>query len=363
MCTISLCMIIKNEENNIRRCLESAIPLIDELIIVDTGSSDNTKKICESFNAQIYDYTWSDNFSDARNYCISKASSDWILWLDADEELIITNIKNIKDGLTQSSADIYTVQIKHPMDFEFEKNNNYYISYHQRLFRNRCGFYFRGSIHETLINDDMEKFRNSAIIESIIVHHYGYLDDRSIDKSLRNIKLLLKEKELQPDNPWTDYHIAAELYRLKDINRAFTMINKSIAGFIAHNLLPPALAYKLKYDILSNYGNQENTLIGINKSIELYPDYVDLYFYKGFILYNLRLYKEAIKTFQKCIILGEFNPKYLIQSGTGSFRAYYYIGKCYEQLDKKDFAKESFRQSLLSNPGYRPALEQLNNMK
>src|SRR5690606_23268197 len=98
---ISLCMIVKNEEKVLRRCLESVDGLVDEIIIVDTGSTDKTKEIASKFTTQIFDYKWINNFADARNYAQSKAKGKWILFLDGDEYVDRGNftetIKSIKE--------------------------------------------------------------------------------------------------------------------------------------------------------------------------------------------------------------------------------------------------------------------------
>lgn len=91
MPTISLCMIVKNEERNLRRCLQSVKNYVTEIVIVDTGSTDQTRAIAQSFGAQLYDFIWTDNFADARNFSLEHSSGDWILWMDADEELCITD--------------------------------------------------------------------------------------------------------------------------------------------------------------------------------------------------------------------------------------------------------------------------------
>jgi hypothetical protein len=83
--TLALCMIVKNEEDNIRRALESVKPVVDEMIVVDTGSTDRTKDIAKEMGAKVYDFVWTDSFADARNFALSKATSKWILILDADE--------------------------------------------------------------------------------------------------------------------------------------------------------------------------------------------------------------------------------------------------------------------------------------
>ena len=86
--SLSLCMIVKNEENTLSRCLESVKDIVDEIIIVDTGSTDNTVEIAKSYGAKVFFYKWDNSFANARNYSLSKASKDWILIMDADDELV-----------------------------------------------------------------------------------------------------------------------------------------------------------------------------------------------------------------------------------------------------------------------------------
>ena len=87
MATISLCMIVKNEEMHIARCLESVAELVEEIIIVDTGSTDRTLEIASRYTTKVFSYPWKDNFADARNYSFSRASMDYCMWMDADDVL------------------------------------------------------------------------------------------------------------------------------------------------------------------------------------------------------------------------------------------------------------------------------------
>lgn len=99
MITISLCMIVKDEEDVIGRCLDCVKDIMDEIIIVDTGSTDRTKEIVSAYTSNIYDFEWIDDFSAARNYSFSKATKDYIMWLDADDVLLskdIIKLKNLK---------------------------------------------------------------------------------------------------------------------------------------------------------------------------------------------------------------------------------------------------------------------------
>ena len=94
MISISLCMIVKNEEQVLSRCLDSIADLMDEIIIVDTGSTDRTKEIAARYTDRIYDFTWTGNFSDARNFSFSKATKDYIYCADADEVLEMKTMPN-----------------------------------------------------------------------------------------------------------------------------------------------------------------------------------------------------------------------------------------------------------------------------
>ncbi len=94
-------MIVKNEESNIANCLKSAQGIVDEIIIVDTGSTDETIAICETFNAKILNFKWNNSFAEARNFGLKQAKGDWILWLDADEEIDVEDGKKLKKYLSE----------------------------------------------------------------------------------------------------------------------------------------------------------------------------------------------------------------------------------------------------------------------
>ena len=120
MVTISLCMIVKNEEEVIGRCLESVKNLVDEINIVDTGSTDNTKKIVEPFTDRIFDFQWIDNFAAARNFSFQQATKEYILWLDADDVFSAEEqekFKVLKESLTN---DIDAVSMNYYLSFDDE---------------------------------------------------------------------------------------------------------------------------------------------------------------------------------------------------------------------------------------------------
>lgn len=363
---ISLCMIVKNEEDFLGTCLESVKDLIEEIIIVDTGSTDKTKEICNEYGAIIYDFVWSESFSEARNFGINKATKEWILYLDADEKINIKNIEELKSLLEVNSNNLYLVPIINYYGKSTPDINSSYLFTSHRLFRNNKNFKFTGNIHEHLDKNNLDEkdLSEIEIIRCIEIHHYGYMDSVVKDKKKneRNLRLLKKETELSNYDPWIDYHIASEYYRMNEYEKAFEKVNYSILRFLKKQQLPPSLLYKLKYEILILLKSYKSAKTGIDKAIQLYPDYVDLHFYKGIILFQESLFDEAIISFKHCLELGEVNIQYLILSGSGSYAAWYFIGCCYEKLNNYQKAILAYKESLNIYPNYTEAKKKLSKI-
>ncbi|GAB2541014.1 glycosyltransferase family 2 protein [Gracilibacillus alcaliphilus] len=333
--TISLCMIVKNEETFLQQCLESVHPLIDEIIIVDTGSTDQTIKISKNFQARIFHYDWDDHFANARNTGLQQATGDWILWLDADEQIDYHKIEELRQTLQQTDAAVLSLPIINYISDTLEDSHNQAYLYHQpRLFRNHQHIQFIHRIHETL------DIPNPVTVEylDIPIYHFGYITEvnKQKKKADRNKRLLMKDYNKPNHSPWIEYHLASEFYREQDYQKAFEFINQSLLQFLLALKKPPALLYKLKYDILLRTNSLDQALIGIEKAIQLYPDYVDLHFYKGCLLFEQGDYSEALDCFNRCLELGDHHPHYLILKGVGSDKALEYKKACLNKLKIED---------------------------
>ncbi|OKP90518.1 glycosyl transferase [Paenibacillus helianthi] len=149
MIEISLCMIVRNEENSLPRCLSSVASIVDEIIIVDTGSTDRTQEIAASFGAVIYDFTWIEDFSAARNFAFSKATKDYILWLDADDYLKDRDqelFRALKHSLPE-----HVDSVNMPYNLAFDSAGHVITSLRRnRLVRRSCNFKWIGPVHEYL---------------------------------------------------------------------------------------------------------------------------------------------------------------------------------------------------------------------
>ena len=150
MITVSLCMIVKNESKVLDRCLKSISDLVDEIIIVDTGSNDNTKEIASKYTDLIYDYKWHDDFAAARNFAFSKATKDYIYTADADEVLDELNRMKFLELKKAMLPEIEIVQMIYLTDMRYNTTENYKRDFRPKLYKRVRNFTWINPIHETV---------------------------------------------------------------------------------------------------------------------------------------------------------------------------------------------------------------------
>ncbi len=225
MNSISLCMIVKNEEKYLFDCLKSVENIVDEIIVVDTGSSDKTKQIAKSFNAKIYDFVWIKDFSAARNFSLSKATSDWIFYLDADERLSPKSAQILLD-FSKSKENIGVLcNVISKSDFTKTPSTMKYI----RFFRNNPKISFHGRVHEQIENS--LSAQNYQIIDSeIVIEHVGYniTQNGLKEKAARNLKLLEKDFAENPSS-YNAFQLGQTLIFLDEFEKSQDYFEKVLA--------------------------------------------------------------------------------------------------------------------------------------
>lgn len=213
--TVSLCVIVKNERNHLPRCLESAKPVVDELVVVDTGSDDETKDIARVFGAHVYDFKWSHDFSAARNYALCKAAADWILVLDADETLSPSDYGSLKKVLAHSARQpaAYRIQTRNYSnqmntlgfrsnrgEYAEERGLGWFPSDKVRLFPNDPRIRFEYPVHE-LVEPSLQRHKIPIYDCGFPIHHYGALDAaHSTHKTIKYRKLGKKKLRFYSKN-------------------------------------------------------------------------------------------------------------------------------------------------------------------
>lgn len=182
MYKISLCMIVKDEEEVLHQCLNSVKDLVDEIIIVDTGSTDSTKQIASEFTNKVYDFEWIDDFSAARNFAFSQATMDYIFWLDADDLLLEADQEKFKKLKAELTYDVDTVSMIYHIAFD-EYDNPTFSYRRNRLVKREKNFKWKGVVHEYL------EFGGHVISSDVAIRHRKKDKKKTNRQSDRNLKI------------------------------------------------------------------------------------------------------------------------------------------------------------------------------
>lgn len=185
MIEISLCMIVKNEEKILARCLDSIADLMDEIIIVDTGSTDKTKEIAARYTDRIYDFTWEDDFSAARNFAFSKASGDYIYSADADEVLDSENRNRFRRLKHVLLPEIEIVQMKYGNQLENGTAYNFDEEYRPKLFKRLREFTWIEPVHE-MVRLDPIVYDSDIVICHMPEENHSSRDFAVFQKHIQN---------------------------------------------------------------------------------------------------------------------------------------------------------------------------------
>ncbi len=185
MITISLCMIVKNEEGILGRCLDSIADLMDELVVVDTGSTDATKEVAKRYGAKLYDFAWIDDFSAARNFAFSKAACDYIYSADADEVLTEENREKFRLLKASLLPEIEIVQMKYANQLQFGAVYNFDEEYRPKLFKRKRDFVWEAPIHETIRLTPLV-YDSDIVIEHLAQESHAKRDLKSFARHCKN---------------------------------------------------------------------------------------------------------------------------------------------------------------------------------
>lgn len=332
---ISICIIVKNEEKNIEKCLKKLLPLNYEIIVVDTGSTDNTKEEALKYTSNVYDFKWCDDFSAARNFAASKASNDYVLMVDSDEFLIEYNKAELERLINERPNDVGRIHRNN----EFTREGKTYKSKElvNRLFSRKL-YYYTGEIHEqvTLIADG--EYETYPI--PLCFKHLGYegSEEQIKAKAVRNIEMLKKVLDKNGNDPYILYQLGKGYYLNGDNKNAVYYFSRALEF---------DLDIKLEYVIdmvemygysLLNSGKKEEALFFENIYNE-FSGSADFVFLMGLIYMQNLKFEEAEKEFLKAAAYEDAKVE-----GVNSYMALYNAGVIRECLGDVEKAREYFER-------------------
>lgn len=392
---LSICIICKNEELNIEKCLTSFQNTRLELIVVDTGSMDRTKEIALEYTSNVYDFKWCNDFAAAKNYAISKASNDTVMVIDSDEYLDHIDIPTLEQMIQKNPNKVGRIKrrnVFHRNDMQQE--NREWIN---RIF-SRKQFHYEGRIHEQVTDlNGKEDYETYEAPVTILHSGYDLLEEERKKKAKRNIDLLDLElqrlvlgykgdieqtkddferlntraclnyisdiivqedeqaKSLQHDDriPYILYQLGKGYYMAGDFQMACTYFECGL-----YFDLNPKLEYVI--DMVETYGyalinsEQAEQALFFENIYEEFGNTADFKFLMGLIYMNNEMFDAAVEEFKKAVKMSEGRTK-----GANSYLAYYNIGVIYECLGDQERAKMYYHKC----GGYAPAENRLSNMK
>jgi glycosyltransferase involved in cell wall biosynthesis len=267
---ISLCMIVKNEEACLGRCLKSVCDHVDEIIIVDTGSTDKTVEIAEHYGARIYHHPWENDFSKHRNQSLSYATGDWIFQLDADEELFPEDGSALRDIVREGKTDYY-----HCRFYDMKKDGSVHgVFYLIRLFRNGMGMHFTQKVHNQL------QTRGKGGFSFIRIRHYGYdLSQEQMEaKHIRTTNLLKEMLEINHGDAYSLHQLASSYSMHREFDKAVEYGEMALE-IMCRKRLRHEFFITTFYTVAQGYhalGNLEDAERICLKALDFFPIHIDV---------------------------------------------------------------------------------------
>lgn len=228
MASLSVCLIAKNEADCIEGAIKSVRDIADQIVVIDTGSTDGTDEIARTAGAEVFSRPWSGSFAASRNESLAQATGDWILILDADEKLDQKSIPALRELMALPPA-AYELKIKNYMDDMLEETAS--IHYTVRLFPNHIGLQYIGVIHEQIFCANPEHNVPRKWCQDVTILHYGYRHSvvQAKEKTQRNHDLLLKAIMQEPTNPFHHFNLAQTLSIAGDQEGALFELDRAIS--------------------------------------------------------------------------------------------------------------------------------------
>lgn len=356
---LSLCMIVKDEERNLRDCILSVKSVVDEVVVVDTGSTDYTKDIARELGARVFDFPWCDDFSAARNESISHATGDYILWLDADDRIEASELNKIRQLKTilpaeKNRAYYFVVSSQAPLEGESR-------FLQLRLFPRVKGAFFEGKIHEQIFQTLMK--RGIELCQTdILVRHTGYLDREVIQQKVeRNLKIIERELQSDPENVLLHFNSARTLSGLGKWTEAISHMEKIIEKARVEKKEKPL--WRQVSIMLGQYyiqrNSYENALSLFKELAKEFQEDSLVSYYHGKSLFLIGDYQGAIEPLEHSLKISLKVDILPLDLDGIRYDQHYTLGQCYMKMGETAKAKEMFIQSLHQQADHSKSLEAL----
>lgn len=347
MIPISVCIITKNEAENLEKCLAALHPYPFELVVVDTGSADNSRETALKYTDKVYDFTWINDFSAARNFAAECASNDFIFPIDTDEVVTSLDWEELQHAALENPKSVgYVKRLDY---FETENGVQHQTVMIERIY-NKKHYHFEGSIHEQLHISPSLPY--TSYETTVVIDHFGYLGSREAlcEKAGRNLELLKIEVNNNPDNPYLYFQIAQSYMLMRDHEHACEYMREALT----RNPSPEDTYTRI---LVCNYGNlllqfdRPQDAVSLLSYYEYYGNNMDYLCMIGLVLMHVGQPLRALPEFVKALSASS-------RDSVDPRSPSYYIGYLYEFFGKAEIARTHYQ-----NCGdFAPAMEALERL-
>jgi len=357
---VSLCMIVRNEEDNLAACLESTGDLFAEKIIVDTGSVDRTKEIAAGFGERVFDFAWVDSFAAARNECLRHATGRWIMWLDADDRLDEENrtrLRALFAGLKEENA-AYAMKCLCLPD---PVSGTATVVDHVRLFPNQLDIRWKYRVHEQIL--PAVRLRGGEVRwAEVVIQHVGYQDAALRRRKLeRDLRLLHLENAEHPDDPFTLFNLGCVFQELGQVREALPLLQRSLERSQAGDSIVRKL-YALIVQCHRQLGEHEQALAACGTGQQHYPQDCELLFQEGLVRREHGDRVGAERCFLHLMEHWEGSHFASLDTGLRSHKARHNLAVLYREQGRLAEAEAQWRAALAEQPQFTPALSGLKQL-
>jgi glycosyltransferase involved in cell wall biosynthesis len=348
---VSLCLIVKNEEDNLPACLQSAADLVDEVIVVDTGSSDNTRQVAEQMGARVFDFPWCDSFAAARNESLRHASGEWIMWLDADDQLDETN----REKLRQLFAHLPEDNVCYSMKCVClpEAGGPATVVDHIRLFRNHPQIRWRYRVHEQILLA-VRALNGRVAWSDVQIHHTGYQDPALRKRKLeRDLRLLHREDEEHPDDPFTMFNLGSTYQEKGEPARAIPYLQRSLQRSHPQDSIVRKL-YSLLLSCHRRLQQSEQALAACLAGRSIYPDDVELLFAESILCQEQGDRQGARRCLQHILTIEPGQHFASVDAGLRTYKARHNLAVLEQQEGRTAEAEALWQAVVAERPDFVP---------
>lgn len=354
---LSLCVIVRNGREDLERCINSARPYVDEIVVVDTGSTDGTLELLPKLAHRFRSTRWQDDFSAARNEALELATGEWVLVLDADESLDGQHALLLREALANPRMLAYQLLIVHHLGQGVLSKGVYTF----RLFRRRPQIRYRYRIHEQ-VSESVQALCQAEGLETgrlpVLIHHYGYMPGRNPTRRMRNIRLLELSLTEHPRDPYFLYKLAGEV-RQDDVQRSLTLLEQATEVLLALPL-PDLIQQPYCLEVFALTVQQTDPLRGAEAALArcrqvssvLKPVHPLFHYLEGNLLWNLGRKEEAVQSLELSIDSTLEAQDFYFDAGDMLLRAHQLLGEYAYQQGFYERARRHFERMLVLAPGH-----------